>query len=39
MPALTPTCYPTEDGPVDLAALAEQAMHHRDLMVARIKPR
>lgn len=35
---LTPNYYPAEDGPLDLAALAEQAMLHRDLILARIKP-
>lgn len=35
---LTPNYYPAEDGPLDLAALAEQAMLHRDLILARIQP-
>ena len=35
---LTPNYYPAEDGPLDLSALAEQAMHRRDLILARIKP-
>ena len=35
---LTPNYYPAEDGLLDLAALAEQAMSHRDLILARIKP-
>ena len=35
---LTPNYYPAEDGPLDLAALAEQAMFHRDLILARIQP-
>ncbi len=35
---LTPNYYPGEDGPLDLAALAEQAMLHRDLILARIHP-
>jgi hypothetical protein len=34
---LTPNYYPAEDGPLDLAALAAQAMHNRDLILARIK--
>jgi hypothetical protein len=35
---LTPNYYPAEDCPLDLAALAEQVMQRRDLILARIKP-
>ena len=34
---LTPNYYPAEDGPLDLSALAEQAVHCRDLILQRIK--
>jgi hypothetical protein len=35
---LTPNYYPAEDGPLDLAVVAAQAMCSRDLILARIKP-
>ena len=35
---LIPNYYPAEDGALDVAALAEQAVSHRELILARIKP-